>query len=50
MRYKDLIVGNKKRDERNERQRRRHRRHEQDDLYTPDVEKLGDPMESKEQE
>ena len=49
MRYKDLIVGNKTRDERDERRRRRHRRHS-DDLYTPDVEKLGDPMEAKEKQ
>ena len=50
MRYKDLLVGNKERDERDERKRRRRRRHSEDDLYTPDVEHLGDPMESKEQQ
>lgn len=48
MRYKDLLVGNKNRDERDERKRRRHRRHS-DELYTVDPKELGNPLESKEQ-
>ena len=49
MRYKDLIAGNKARDERDERKRRRHRRHS-DELYTVDPKELSNPLESKEQE
>ena len=46
MRYKDLIVGHKTRDERDERRRRLHRMHN-DELYTVDPKKLGSALESK---
>lgn len=49
MRYKDLIVGNKSRDEREERKRRRNRRHS-DELYTVDPNDLNTPFESAEKD